>query len=58
MLYVLRPDTESAIAEIAFEDVFPVALGQVAFDTTDNDPPILKTQVTFRYTDFEVTLVA
>ena len=55
-LTVLQPDNDSAVAEIFFEDVFPTALGEVAFHTTESEPLLLKTMVTFNYTDFQVKL--
>jgi hypothetical protein len=53
-LTILQPDNDTAIAEVLFEDCFPTGLGEVPFATTDSEPPLLHTQVTFTYTDFNV----
>ena len=56
LLHVLQPDTEKIVAEISFIDVFPTILGEVEFASTDGDAPILRTQVTFACTAFELVL--
>lgn len=54
-LYIMAPDTDSAVAEVQFSDVFPTQLGALQFETGHGDEPI-KAQVTFAYTDFHVRL--
>jgi hypothetical protein len=56
VLYIMRPDTDQTVVEIAFEDVCPTQLGQITFSTVDSEPPLLKAQATFVYTDFSVRL--
>jgi hypothetical protein len=56
VLTLLQPDNDTAVAELHFEDVFPVSIGQVAFETTGSEPELLKTTATFAYTDFSVRL--
>ena len=53
-LLVLQPDNDSSVAEIFFEDVFPIGLGRLAFETTPAEPPVLTCTVNFAYTDFQV----
>jgi hypothetical protein len=55
-LFVLQPDTEKIIAEVHYTDVFPTTLGEVEFSTTDGDAPVLKTVVSFAFTDFELVI--
>lgn len=56
-LILLAPDTDKPVVTIDFEDVFPLQLGQLSFDTTiSGTPEPLTTQVTFAYTDYEITL--
>jgi hypothetical protein len=56
MLSILRPDTDSSLADILFTDLFPTALGQLAFTTTSGEPVKLTSQATFHYTTFDVRL--
>lgn len=56
VLYLLQPDTEKIVAELHFTDVFPTLLGEMQFATGDNDAPILKADVTFAFTHFELVL--
>lgn len=53
-LSILQPDTEKAIVEITFSDVFPISLGEMTFSTTDGEPPQLTCQAQFTCTEFEV----
>jgi len=55
-LLINHPDSDSPVATIFFEDVWPTQIGQVTFSSTDSEPPMLTTQVTFAYTDFTPTL--
>lgn len=55
-LQIMQPDTDTPTVEIVFTDVFPVALGQLTFETTASEPPALTTNVQFVYTDFDVRL--
>ncbi len=56
VLYVLQPDTERAVVEFRFTDVFPVALGDLNFTTTSSDVPVMKCTATFALTDFDIFL--
>jgi hypothetical protein len=53
-LWILEPDTERALVEIRFSDVFPTTLGELSFSTTDGDAPNLATSATFACTEFDV----
>lgn len=55
-LTVLQPDNDTAVAEVFFYDVFPSALGELAFETVESKPAMLKTLATFHYTDFNIRL--
>lgn len=55
-LYVMAPDTDSAVAEISFSDLFPTALGAVTMDLQHHEPQLLKCMASFSYTDFNITL--
>jgi len=55
-LTVLQPDNDTAVAEVFFYDVFPTALGELAFESVDSEPTLLKTNATFYYTDFNIRL--
>jgi hypothetical protein len=56
ILSILQPDTNSTIATIHYFDVFPTAIGSVEFTTTDSEPPLLVSRVTFALSDFEIHL--
>jgi hypothetical protein len=58
VLYLMAPDTDSAVAEIAFSDVFPIGIGSVTIEPQDHEPNVMRTQVSFMYTDFDVRLTA
>ena len=57
-LYVLQPDTNSTVVTIRFEDVFPITLGELRFESTDSEPLEVKCQVTFACNGFDVILPA
>jgi len=56
LLSILQADTNSTVAEIQYEDVFPIAIGEVTFETTQSDAPLLTGRVTFATSDFHVVL--
>lgn len=56
LLSILQPDTETTLVEIQYTDVFPVAIGELRFETTDGDAPQLHAAVTFACTMFDVVL--
>ncbi len=58
VLSILQPDTNSIIAEIVYDDVFPVALGELNFETNQSAPNVLTGRVTFVTSDFHVRLTS
>ena len=52
-LTLLQPDTDRAILEFEFEDIFPTALGELAFTTTGSDTMQVTCMAEFTYTRFE-----
>ena len=56
ILSILQPDTNSVIAEIRYHEIFPTALGSLEFSTTDSEPPLLTSRVTFELSDFDIHL--
>lgn len=54
---ILQPDTDRAVAEFRFYDLFPTALGQLTLTPTTPDSPDLTTQATFKYSNFDVFLL-
>lgn len=55
-VYLLAPDTNATIATFRFEDVFPIALGEMQFESTDSEPLEVKTRVTFATNGFDIIL--
>jgi hypothetical protein len=55
-LYILQPDTNSTLVTVRYEDVFPVALGELQFESTDNEPVEVKCRVTFACNGFDIHL--
>jgi hypothetical protein len=55
-LQILQPDTESIIAEVRFTDVFPISLGEITFETTAGDAPVMVAHAGFACTEFDVFL--
>jgi hypothetical protein len=58
VLTILQPDTNAPIAEIQYEDVFPTALGELTFETTQSQPSLLTGRVTFATSDFHINLTS
>lgn len=56
VLYILQPDTNSVIASVHYNDVFPTAIGSLEFTTQDGEPPLLTSRVTFCLSDFDIHL--
>ncbi len=55
-VYLLAPDTNATIATFRFEDVFPISLGELQFESTDSEPLEVKTRVTFATNGFDIIL--
>jgi len=56
VLYILQPDTEIALMEYHYTDVFPVGLSSLDFTTTSTEVTIIRCTATFALTDFDMFL--
>lgn len=57
LLQILTPDVASIVAEIRFENIFPISLGSLQWETINGDAPLVTTTCTFAVTTFDVKLL-
>jgi len=56
VVLLLKPDTDTTLAEIEFTDIFPTALSGFRLTTTASEPPQVSVTATFAYTTFDIHL--